>query len=176
MSTFYQDDLVLVSDKHIDIILRLLRGRKANGVLNLPNDVLAKKNYNELELVREVDVITSYEIEFDKYIMLPNHHSIELVTTVDNNSNFVCRLNSKEIMLPLIVRTRRMGDKIFIKGLNGSKKIKDIFIDEKISLDERDSWPIVSDSCGNIVWIPGIKKSKFDKKIDEEYDIILKYK
>jgi tRNA(Ile)-lysidine synthase len=107
--------------------------------------------------------------------MLPNNHSIELVDSIDNNSNFMCRLNSKEIALPLIVRTRRMGDRMFVKGLNGSQKVKDIFIDKKISMEERDSWPIVLDSQGNVIWIPGIKKSKFDKKSSEEYDIILKY-
>ena len=78
-------------------------------------------------------------------------------------------------MLPLIVRSRRFGDKIKVKGLNGSKKVKDIFIDKKVSLSNRDIWPIVLDSKGNVVWIPGLKKSKFDKKKSDNYDIILKY-
>ena len=77
--------------------------------------------------------------------------------------------------MPLIVRSRRIGDRIIVKGLNGSKKLKDIFIDKKISISERDVWPIVLDSKGNVVWIPGIKKSKFDKKKSDTYDIILKY-
>jgi len=175
LKNFYQDDLMLIGDKHIDILLNLLRSKKANCVVNLPNDVLAKKNYNEFEFVRDIDVIASYEIEFDQYALLPNHHSIEKVSTIDNNSNYMCRLNSKEIVLPLIIRTRRIGDKMAVKGLNGTKKVKDIFIDKKISLDERDTWPIVLDSMGSVVWIPGIKKSKFDKKSTEEYDIILKY-
>ena len=68
-----------------------------------------------------------------------------------------------------------MGDKIKVKGLNGTKKIKDIFIDKKVDLVQRDAWPIVVDSVGNVVWIPGIKKSKFDKKKSDDYDIILKY-
>ena len=175
LKNFYQDDLILIGDKHIHIILNLIHSRKANSFVNLPNDVLARKQYNEFEIVKSVDDISSYEIEFDRYALLPNNHSIELVDSVDNNSNFVCRLNSQEITLPLIVRTRRIGDKISVKGLNGVKKVKDIFIDKKVSMEERDSWPIVLDSCGNVVWIPGIKKSKFDKKSTEEYDIILKY-
>ena len=36
-------------------------------------------------------------------------------------------------------------------------------------------WPIVLDAENKIVWIPGLKKSKLDKKISEEYDIILRY-
>ena len=143
--------------------------------INLPNEVLARKNYNEFEFVREIDSIASYEIEFDNYVTLPNNKTIEKIEDTDDNSNNICRLNSSEVTLPLIVRTRKIGDKMAVKGLNGTKKIKDIFIDKKISLENRDTWPIVLDSKGNIVWIPGIKKSKFDKKKSDSYDIILKY-
>ena len=139
------------------------------------NNVIGKKNYNYFELIRDTDIITGYEMEFDDFVELPNNHMIERINDTVDNSNYVCRLNSEEVALPLIVRTRRIGDKMYVKGLNGSKKIKDIFIDKKLSLQNRDSWPIVLDSKGNIVWIPGIKKSKFDKKKSEVYDIILKY-
>ena len=57
----------------------------------------------------------------------------------------------------------------------GHKKLKKIFIDEKIPLKERDLWPVVVDSKNQIVFLPGIKKTKYDKKKDEFYDIILKY-
>ena len=175
LKNYYQDDLILIHDRHIDLLIKLIHSRRANCSVNLPNDVMAKKIYNEFMFVREVDDIASYEIEFDRFVELPNHHSIQLVDSIDNNSNFMCRLNSKDLHLPLIVRTRRMGDRIAIKGLNGTKKVKDVFIDKKIPLEERDTWPIVLDSFGEVVWIPGIKKSKFDKKSNEEYDIILKY-
>ena len=42
-------------------------------------------------------------------------------------------------------------------------------------MEDRNLWPIVVDSDGVIVWVPGLKKSKFDKQKDENYDIILKY-
>ena len=73
------------------------------------------------------------------------------------------------------VRNKRNGDKMTIKGMTGTKKISDIFIDDKIKTSERNAWPVVLDSEENIVWLPGLKKSKFDKKISQEYDIILKY-
>ena len=62
-----------------------------------------------------------------------------------------------------------------LKKLDGYKKVKDIFIDSKIELSKRDEWPIVVDSNEKIIWIPGIKKSKFTKSKSEKYDIILKY-
>ncbi len=175
LSEFYQDDLILVGDKHIDLILGIINSNRSNCSINLPSGVVAKKEYNYFMLERDTAVISNYEIQFDNYVSLPNNHIIEKVDSIDDNSNNICRLNSSEITLPLIIRTRKVGDKIFVKGLNGSKKVKDIFIDKKISLASRDSWPIVLDSTGKVVWIPGIKKSKFDKKKSDVYDIILKY-
>ena len=176
LQKYYQDDLVLLNDKHISLILDIINSNKPNTYVNLPNDVIAKKEYNMFYLTREIDIISLYEIEFDKYVELPNNHKIEAIDYCESNGNDICRLSSKDIVLPLIVRTRRVGDKISVKGLNGSKKVKDLFIDKKISIDKRDSWPIVVDSRGKIVWVPGIIKSKFDKKIDDNYDIILKYR
>ena len=116
LGDYYQDDLILVGDKHIDLILDLIRSHKANSIINLPNDVVAKKSYNYFTLERNIDVISSYEIEFDNYVMLPNNHYIEKVFSVEGNSNNICRLNSSEVCLPLIVRTRKFGDRIFVKG------------------------------------------------------------
>lgn len=175
LDSFYQDDLILLNNKHIDLIMNLIYSKKVNSFVNLPNDVVAKKSYNVLELVLVTNAITNYEIEFNGYVTLPNNHVIEKVDSCDSNSNSICRLNSSDVVLPLIVRTRRIGDRIKLKGMIGSRKVKDVFIDKKIKLDERDSWPIVVDSVGKVVWIPGIKKSKFDKKKSEDYDIILKY-
>lgn len=62
-----------------------------------------------------------------------------------------------------------------VKGLRGSKKVKDIFIDSKISSRERRLWPVVTDSNGEVVWVPGLKKSKFDIPKSKKCDIILKY-
>lgn len=175
LSDFYQDDLILVNDKHIDLLFDLIYSNKANSFVNLPNDVVANKSYNMLELKRETLEITSYEIEFNNYVLLPDNHVIESIDDTDDNSNNICRLDSKDITLPLIVRTRRIGDRMKVKGLDGSKKLKDIFIDKKIRLDKRDSWPVVVDSKGKIVWIPGIKKSVYDKSKIDSYDIVLKY-
>lgn len=175
LSEFYQDDLILVNDKHIDLIVNLIYSNKSNSFINLPNEVVAIRCYNMLELKRDTDEITSYEIEFNNYVLLPNNHVIERVEDTSDNSNFICRLSSDEVVLPLTVRTRKFGDKMYVKGMDGSKKVKDIFINSKIKLESRDSWPIVVDATGKIVWIPGIKKSKYDKKKVDSYDIVLKY-
>lgn len=172
---YYQDDLILINDRHVELIQGIIKSKKNNTSVNLPNEVVAVRSYDNLFLKKEMDELTQYEIELNEYAELPNGRSIKFVEDIYSNSNDICRLNSSEISLPLCVRTRKFGDKISLKGMNGTKKIKDIFIDSKIAIDERDLWPVVEDSMGRILWIPGLKKSKFDKKKSESYDIILKY-
>lgn len=171
----YQDDLMLITDHHAELIYQLIESNRANVTIHLPNNIKAVKAYNTLTLTDEVVSPNEYEIEIIKYVNLPNGKNIEVVEKSKLTDNNVIRLSSEEVCLPLHVRSRRNGDKIYIKGMLGSKKIKDIFIDEKINQNDRDKWPIVVDSKNNIVWIPGLKKSKFDKKIGDKYDIILKY-
>jgi tRNA(Ile)-lysidine synthetase-like protein len=63
-------------------------------------------------------------------------------------------------VFPLYVRYRENGDKMALKV--GTKKVKDILIDQKIPLILRDRLLMIADE-NNIVWIPGIKKSYQDK-------------
>lgn len=66
----------------------------------------------------------------------------------------------ERLPLPLAVRNRRAGDRMEISGLKGSKKVKDMFIDDKVAPSERNRLPLIVDAMGNIVWIPGVRRSK----------------
>ena len=174
VSSFYQDDLILINDKHINLIIKLIKSKRGNAFINLPNDVVVRKSYNKVFIERKPLLLSSYEIELSDLVVLPNGRKLRKVNEIKGNSNSIIKLSSKDINLPLMVRTRRYGDVMAIKG-GGHKKIKDIFIDNKIPLTERDLWPIVVDSTGKIVFIPGLKKSKYDRTNSDFYDIILKY-
>ena len=116
-----------------------------------------------------------YDYIFEDKVMLPFGYIEKLSEDINSKSNYFIRLSSKEISLPLHVRSRCDGDIMFVKNLNGRKKIKNILIDEKVPSDKRDGVPVVTDSDGKILWLAGVKKSKFDKQSDEYYDIILRY-
>lgn len=171
----YPDNLYLVNDKHISMIINIIHNKEPNLSLNLPNGLVVNKRYNELYIRKGIKEKKEYDIEIKKHTVLPNNHYIDVIEKSDEKSNYYIRLNSKEIKLPLHARTRKPGDKMVIKNSIGSKKIKDIYIDSKIEPEKRDSEPIVVDSNNTIIWLPGIKKSQFDKANNEEYDIILRY-
>ena len=45
--------------------------------------------------------------------------------------------------LPLYARPKRSGDFIEIKGINGRKKIKNLYTDEKLPIDKRERYPLI---------------------------------
>jgi len=175
LEEIYKEDLMIINDKHVNLIINLMKSKKANSFVCLPHNIIVTKRYNDLEFSREIKEVIDYNLELTKYNKLPNGHILEIVDEEETNTNYVCRLDSNEVVMPLYVRTRKDGDKMALKKINGSKKIKDIFIDSKVSVDERDIWPVVVDSKDTIIWLPGIKKSKYTKQKTEKYDIIIKY-
>ena len=172
---YYNDDLFLINDKHIELIYSLIISNKSNGCIYLPNNIIGIKEYNYFRLDYGELSFNDYKYLLSDEVMLPNSYIIKKINKCSCYDNNHIYLNSREVKLPLYVRNRKNGDKIQIKGLNGSKKVKDIFIDSKIKIKDRNIWPIVLDSNDEIVWIPGIKKSKFDKSKTDNYDIILEY-
>ena len=172
--SIYGDDITFISDKHTDEINKLLTSKKPNIKIKLPNNIVLIKQYDTLSFDVNNTNCINYCKELVNNLKINNKEFI-FVNNEESDSNYVCRLNSSDIKMPLYVRNRKNGDRIEIKNLNGSKKVKDVFIDEKISKDKRDGIPIVVDSAEKIVWIPGVKKSKYNKEKDEKYDIIIKY-
>ncbi len=172
---YYPDDLYLINDNNIVEILKVINSNKKNISLVLPNNIKVVKEYDKLVFNKNEKENEDYKYELNSKVITP----LGVVTIVENDksdkSNYIIRLNSKDIKLPLYVRNKKNGDKIHIKNMNGSKKISDIFIDNKISKEERNIYPIVVDSNDTIVFVPGIKKSNLDVPINGDYDIIVKY-
>ena len=173
---YYETELYWLNDRHMDLIYDMINSAKPNQVISLPHQYEAVKEYQRFFVRKASQVAFSDE----KRVVLSseltwNDGVIQFVTEEATDSNYVCRLASDEITLPLSVRLKRDGDRMSVKGMTGHKKVKDIFINEKVSSAKRSKWPVVVDAKDEIVWLPGLKKSQFNKDINEKYDIILKY-
>ena len=73
--------------------------------------------------------------------------------------------NKKLLRFPLVLRKWEHGDKIQPLGMKGLKKVSDILIDKKISLEEKKNIYVVL-SQDEIVWIVG-------HVVNEKYKVIL---
>ena len=170
----YGDDITLIGDNNIIEINKLINSKKPNLSCELPNNIIIVKEYDKLSFNKNVCGNKDYCKELVNGLEIENG-IFEFLDSEDSNSNYICRLDSNDIDMPLYVRNRKNGDFIDIKNMNGKKKVKDIFIDEKIPYNKRNNVPIVVDSNDNIIWIPGVKKSKYNKDKTEKCDIIIRY-
>jgi len=64
-------------------------------------------------------------------------------------------ISGGHIVPPLVVRSWQPGDIFRPLGLDGHKKIQDLFIDRKVIRSERYTVPIVADTNRGIVWVVG---------------------
>ena len=173
LKEFYKDSIVLINKKHIDNIISIIYSDKPNVTINIPNYELIKE-YNMLSIKISKN-IEDYNYVIEDEVILPNGNKIIKVDNSVLTSNYVTHIDSSNILLPLYVRNVKPGDVMSIKNMKGHKKIKDIFINEKINMTDRIGYPVVVDSNDEIIWLPGIKKSSFDGKKEGKYDIILEY-
>ena len=175
LNNYYQNHSNIIKEKNITDILSIINNPKPNLTINLPQNKIARKSYDYLYLENQPSIKdNSYKVPLQK-INIMNNITIEQITESIADGNDICRLNSKELNLPLYIRNRKPGDYLEQKGLSGRKKIKEIFIENKIPKHLRDTYPILVDAEDQIIWLPNLKKSKFNKQKEEFYDIILKY-
>ncbi|MFS0725050.1 tRNA lysidine(34) synthetase TilS [Paenibacillus sp. 1P07SE] len=78
---------------------------------------------------------------------------------VKPGSRYEAVFDAQALRFPLVIRTRRPGDRMAVLGLEGTKKVQDMFVDEKIPPSQRGKLPIVCDADGKLLWIPGIRRS-----------------
>ena len=161
---------------HINSILTLLTNGKTAWEQHLPEGLIVTRSYDECSFAF-TDVNVKYytiSIEEPGIYETPNGFTfkIEYISEYHDTKNdmFICSV--KDVSFPLIVRNRKNGDRMSLKGMNGSKKIKDIFIDEKMKLSLRNEWPIITDSQDQILWVPFVKKSAFERNFSVDEPLI----
>lgn len=174
LNNLYDNKPNIVTERHINNIIKLINSNN-NGSLNMPKGIIVSKEYNSI-LFNEIEKRknNNYKIKLNKNNII-NKHIIKIINNTTDDGNNICRIDSNEIRLPLYIRNINNGDFIEVLGLNGKKKVTDIFKEKKIPVNERNNYPLLVDSNDKILWIPNLKKSKFNKKKEEKYDIILRY-
>ncbi len=175
LSTIYNNQNNIITEKHLTNIINLINSPKPNLTITLPKNLIIIKEYNKLYFTKtNITNENNYKVIFTNYQKIGNH-ILKTINNTTQNGNNICRLNSKKLSLPLYIRNKKDGDYIEVLGLNGKQKVKDIFINEKVPLSKRKNYPLLVDNQDNILWIPNIKKSKFNLKNTENYDIIIEY-
>lgn len=172
-----EENGVNISKQKIDKIYKSLYNEdnslKKEGTkkFDLGNDKILLKQYDNIKIVNKIVKNKKKELILSKNILQEwNDYFIGHYTNIEelkkNNGKQFVLFKINEKINKVKVRSRIDGDRINIKNL-GYKKVKKIFIDEKISRYEREQEPIFLDfESGNLLLISNIKCEKNVKKVD----------
>ena len=146
---------ISMSDKYLDEIIRQLKHNTSFKLLR--NNIYLVKEYGLIKYFNKPEGY-SFKVKYDEYFNT-DYFKIQK----SGKDSFSCAKVDKDDY-PLTIRNYREGDCIAMKY--GTKKINRFFIDHKISLQERLTWPIVLNKNNTAILVPGLGCDKFhyDKK------------
>ena len=169
-----------IEKKHIDEIILIQSGETGKELI-LPRRIKATNNYGDI--VIQIDNKNNEFINFEKDINISGTTYIEElditieceVTNKKNinkfSNNYLIKYFDYDKIKKVTIRIRRDGDYFTPLGMKGRKKLKDLFINEKIDKSKRSKIPLILFD-NEIAWIVGLRISeKF--KITEETKRIL---
>lgn len=175
-----------IEGAHVDASVKLAVSGRSGSLLHLPGGLRVKKTYGKTVITYKPD--REKKEAFDARLSIPGEtqltggllarasiekksSSIEHYKGIGYNS-LVQFFDYDRTGGGINIRNRRNGDVFKPVGSNGTKKLKEYFIDEKIPRSERDSIPLMAKD-GEILWIIGYKISdKF--KVTENTKNVLK--
>lgn len=196
LNVLYENQDKRYKISYIEILQDWLQKAEGNSQLHFTDEVTVHKTYDNISIrknnltsqtLTNTEPRTSFIIQDNNpYVQLSSTESIELkrVDSIDLASNGKHQKNqidqlvfdSEHVVFPLTIRHRQPGDRMTYKGLKGTKKIKDILIDEKVPAMERDKAWVVEDATGTIVWLISYRKMYLLSEVEtDKLTYILNY-
>jgi tRNA(Ile)-lysidine synthase len=174
---------VALGVRHLQAVQRLVVSERSGGSLDLPG-ARAEKRDGTLTMRRVSGRAsprppTSFAVALD----VPGEASIPAAglsvtarvrrTPAQDCGPDVAILDAGALRLPLLVRSRRPGDRLRPTGAPGRRKLQDLLVDRKIPRDRRDFVPVVEDADGRVVWVAGVAVADEARARTSEGDVVI---
>ena len=125
---------------------RIIKNR--NWLIISPNETTEAVNI----LIEESD----HQIKFQQGEMGFKIFAATSAAYQQQTSDFIAQLNADEIKFPLLLRKYKTGDYFYPLGMNKKKKLSRFFIDQKLSLVQKEKiWVIEMNK--KIIWVVGLR-------------------
>lgn len=163
---------------HVMDIIRIQACPTGKQIM-LPNNIMALNDYGSIIIKRNTE---THVQDIDNYVLhegindISEHKCRVYIRTCcgkykKHHNKFIEYFDLDKIKGDITIRTRKEGDRFKPLGMNGSRKLKSMFIDLKISKDKRESIPLICFGK-DIGWIVGYRISDLFK-VDENTRNIL---
>ncbi len=154
-----------ISSSHISAFIELVNSEKPNLSITLPGGLTVRREYGRIILTpRPLPVAKPFET----VLLAPGVTKIKgvgrLVATVIEGRHVswgkgTACFDYEAIGKKLKARSFHPGDRIRPFGMKGHRKVKDIFIDEKVPIGRRGRTPLVF-AGDEVLWVAGIRQSE----------------
>jgi tRNA(Ile)-lysidine synthase len=162
--------------RHIDDLRRLCVGECPSAVLDLPGGWRAERRYAALAMERHTEADDDQRLAAvaDEFAVPLTREGVTKVpwarfvfhSTVIPADAAPMPLGLDEACFDadltaagLVVRNFAPGDRVSPLGMEGSRKIHDIFVDRKLARPRRRTFPVVTLE-GQIAWLPGMVRGQ----------------
>jgi len=167
-------DLQGIGWQHVESVLDLCRSTVSGRSVTLPRGLYGRREYQWLLLEKNQDqdrrekreqTAWSHELAVPGETWLPAAQAWIAARWLEPEEWAAKRpvnqviLDGAKLAWPIIARNRRPGDRIQPLGMSGSKKVKDLFIDNKIAREQRNRIPLVVSADG-ICWVAGMRADR----------------
>lgn len=152
MIEFLTEQLKNVSFHEVQSVVEMIETRKT-GKYREVNGVIFRIEYDRLVVFVEEDRDQKSTMQKSLKVNVLSKWDKQVL---DIDQTIV--IDYGKVQGKLTIRTRQPGDIFQPLGMEGTKKLKDFFIDEKISRFERDNILLVCDE-ENIIWVVGYRMS-----------------
>ena len=141
-----------ISNQIIKNCCKLIENTKPNSQINLPVNHLFIKTYDNVYISSKMQECL-YSYSFDSFQEFTCQY-FKLTRNGKDREGVLIKEND----YPITIRSSLPGDRMLLSY--GSKKVSRLFIDAKIPLSKRKTWPILLNRHGEIMLVSEIAKNK----------------
>jgi tRNA(Ile)-lysidine synthase len=154
--------------RHVRLVLQLAHGSAASGRVVLKGARVVRRRYERLQLDAPPAAVPSQPraLRPGETVTLPGGWRIRALEARERTPDdplpadlwaAVCDADRME--QPLQIRLPRVGERLAPLGLDGTRKLSDVFTDRRVPASERWAYPVIAYGDA-IVWVPGVVRSQ----------------
>lgn len=152
-----------ISSFAADMVIKLCKECKTGKSIDIFGNITARTEYGKLIIEKKQDEVCEFDyvLNENKTIYIPEINAYASLKKTDERINDNGIYISADNTHNIHIRNRRNGDIFYPVGMNGRKKIKELFIDMKIPGSKRMCIPIIT--VGNDI------AAVYNMRIDKRY-------
>ena len=155
-------DLRSLTSAHIAAVLKLVGADSPQGELSLPGIWVARRYERLLFSKQRPEIVARVEIVLDEPGDYPMPDGRTLTLSLEpkalGESANAVEFDAMALSFPLQLRHCRAGDRLRPSGMAGTKKLQDLFVDLKLTREERKQAYLIHKD-NEVLWVVGLRRS-----------------